>query len=169
MADLANLNTANQASILSKWVIRSMAVKQPYIETDEYDRGIRNLLNYGHTFGHAYESATHYGIPHGIAVTLGMLTATFLSARLNLVSVQHYQDLKQSLEPWHKPYGSILQKADRDNIFRAIKHDKKNTGDSINCILTRGPGRMEKIRVDFVNDLLPAVNTFIDQEINTAD
>jgi 3-dehydroquinate synthase len=169
MADLAELNPANQAPILSKWVIRSMAVKQPYIETDEYDRGIRNLLNYGHTFGHAYESATHYGIPHGIAVNLGMLTATFLSVRLNLVSVQHYQDLKRNLEPWHKPYGSVLKKADRDIIFRAIKHDKKNTGDSINCILTRGPGRMEKTRVDFANDLLPAVNSFINQEINTAD
>jgi 3-dehydroquinate synthase len=165
MTDLANLNPANQAPILSKWVIRSMAVKQPYIETDEYDRDIRNLLNYGHTFGHAYESATHYGIPHGIAVILGMLTATFLSMRLNLVSLQHYQDLKHCLETCHKPYGSVLQKADREIIFRAIKHDKKNTGDSINCILTRGPGRMEKTRVDFVNDLQPAVNIFLDQEL----
>lgn len=165
MADLAGLNADTQAVLLTKWVMRSMAVKQPYIETDEYDRGVRNLLNYGHTFGHAYESATHYGIPHGIAVILGMLTATFLSVRLGLVPASHYQDLKQKLAPWHQPYGAKLLTVDRQVIFQAIKHDKKNTGDAVNCILTRGPGRMEKLRVDFANELQPAVNAFIDGEL----
>jgi 3-dehydroquinate synthase len=142
-----------------------MAVKQPYIETDEYDRGVRNLLNYGHTFGHAYESATNYGIPHGIAVILGMLTATFLSVRLGLVAESHYQDLKHKLTPWHEPHGAILRKADRSAIFQAIRHDKKNTGNAVNCILTRGPGAMEKMKVDLVGQLQPAVNDFIDTEL----
>lgn len=166
MADLSGLTPVTQSAILTKWVIRSMAVKQPYIETDEYDRGIRNLLNYGHTFGHAYESATHYGIPHGIAVILGMLTATFLSVRLGLVPDAHYQDLKQKLAPWHRPYGAMLLTVDRAVIFQAIKHDKKNTGDAVNCILTRGLGRMEKIKVDLLNALQPAVNAFIDHELS---
>lgn len=166
MGDLAGLNPSTQAAILSKWAIRSMTVKQPYIETDEHDRGVRNLLNYGHTFGHAYESATHYGIPHGISVVLGMLTATFLSVRLGLVSDSHYQDLKRKLTPWHQPYGDLLRDVDRSVIFQAIKHDKKNTGDAVNCILTRGPGAMEKMQVDFVGQLQPAVNAFIDQELN---
>lgn len=165
MADLAILSRDNQASILTKWVIRSMAVKQPYIEADEYDRGIRNLLNYGHTFGHAYESATHYGIPHGIAVILGMLTATFLSVRLGLVPADHYQELKRKLAPWHEPFGATLLRVDRAAIFQAIKHDKKNTGDAVNCILTRGPGRMEKTKVDIIGQLQPAVNAFIDGEL----
>jgi 3-dehydroquinate synthase len=51
MADLQDFRS--QPELLAKWVGRSLAVKQPYIEADEYDRGIRNLLNYGHTFGHA--------------------------------------------------------------------------------------------------------------------
>jgi len=165
MADLSALTPSNQAEICTKWVIRSMAVKQPYIETDEYDWGVRNLLNYGHTFGHAYESATNYGIPHGIAVILGMLTATFLSVRLGLVAESHYQDLKQKLTPWHEPYGASLRKADRSAIFQAIKHDKKNTGNAVNCILTRGSGAMEKMKVDLVGQLQPAVNDFIDKEL----
>ncbi len=165
MADLATLNADTQAAILSKWIARSMGVKQPYIEQDEYDRGIRNLLNYGHTFGHAYESATHYGIPHGIGVILGMLTATFLSARLGLVPESHYLHLKQALAPWHQPYGEVLKKCDQAQIFKAIKHDKKNTGDSVNCILTEGPGRMKKLTVDFEKDLVPAVTEFIQNEI----
>lgn len=151
-------------ALIAKWVSRSMDIKQPYIEADEYDRGIRNILNYGHTFGHAYESASHYGIPHGIAVVLGMLTATFLSVRLGIVSKIHYNELKTSLHSWHEPYGEVLKTVEPQLIFQAIKHDKKNTGDSINCILTRGPGRMEKQKVCMAEDLIPAVTTFIANE-----
>ncbi len=164
--DLNRLSSDTRFSIISKWVQRSMEVKKPYIEQDEYDRGVRNLLNYGHTFGHAFESASHYGIPHGIAVILGMLTATFFSARLGLIPEEYYFDLKQKLAPWHKPFGAKLLKVDRSAIFSAIKHDKKNTGNSINCILTKGFGCMEKHSVDFDGELQPAVNIFIDQEIN---
>jgi 3-dehydroquinate synthase len=117
-----------------------MAVKKSYIEEDEFDRGIRNLLNYGHTFGHAYESATQYRIPHGIAVILGLLTATRLSARLGLVPWEHYAELGRLLAPWHQPYGAMLREASRDEICKAIKLDKKNTGASVNCILTHGFG-----------------------------
>jgi len=56
-------------------------------------------------------------------------------------------------------------KADRPNIFDAIRHDKKNTGDAVNCILTKGAGRMEKVKVDFPGDLMPAVEQFIAQEM----
>ena len=55
---------------------------------------MRNLLNYGHTFGHAYESATHYAIPHGISVTLGILTATYVSAQMGLVTEDYFQDFR---------------------------------------------------------------------------
>ena len=163
MRDLEGFD--GQAAISAKWVARSMAVKQPFIEADEFDGGIRNLLNYGHTFGHAYESATRYGIPHGIAVVLGVLTATYLSHRLGLVPTQHYAELAALLTPWCVPYGAVLQQAPRDAVFRAIQQDKKNTGLTINCILTRGFGRMEKLPVDLETDIVPAVNSFIDNEI----
>lgn len=165
MADLAVLDQENRLTLLGKWIIRSMAVKQPYIEKDEYDKNIRNLLNYGHTFGHAYESATHYSIPHGIAVILGMLTATYVSAHLGLVSWKHYDQLKSLLHPWCKSYGEPLRKADKDSIYKAIRHDKKNTGESINCILTEGFGAMKKMAVDFDKVLVPCVARFIDTEI----
>jgi 3-dehydroquinate synthase len=166
LADLRDFR--GEPAVMDKWVARSMAVKQPYIEADEYDRGVRNLLNYGHTFGHAYESATHYGIPHGIAVVLGMLTATYLSARLGLVPAAHYAELKAALAPWHQPYGEVLRRAPPDEIFRAIRHDKKNTGDAVNCILTRGFGRMEKRPVPLHEALIPAVTQFVTDELRPA-
>jgi len=61
-----------------------------------------------------------------------------------------------------------LQKAARDEIFHAIKHDKKNTGQTVNCILTQGFGRMEKRPVALEKDIMPAVNIFIENEIAVA-
>ena len=49
-------------AVLSECIRSSLEIKKPFIEQDEHDKGIRNLLNYGHTFGHAYESATHYSV-----------------------------------------------------------------------------------------------------------
>jgi len=160
MADLGQ-RAPSDPDILAKWVARSLAVKKPYIESDEFDRGVRNLLNYGHTFGHAYESSTAFAVPHGIAVILGMLTATFVSARLGMVSASHYDELNQLLGPWHRPYIDALRAASLDDMLTAIRHDKKNTGDAVNCILTRGYGRMEKTPVPLAEVLAPAIFDFI--------
>ena len=62
-----------------KIISRCLEIKKRFIEIDEFDKGIRNLLNYGHTFGHAIESVTNYKIPHGIAVAHGMNIANFIS------------------------------------------------------------------------------------------
>ena len=164
ISDLATQSSADSA-LLAKWVDRSLAVKQPYIESDEFDRGIRNLLNYGHTFGHAYESATAFAIPHGIAVILGMLTATAVSARLGLVPASHFDELRRLLAPWHQPYGDLLRAAQPEAILTAIRHDKKNTGDTVNCILTRGFGRMEKMPVPLAETLAPSITEFIDRRL----
>jgi 3-dehydroquinate synthase len=159
MADLDSLPGHTQ--ILPKWIKHSLEIKKVYIEKDEFDKGARNLLNYGHTFGHAYESASHYGIPHGIGVTLGMLTATYISSKLGWVSAEDFAALKNRLAPWYQPYEQKLKTLDLEKILTAIKHDKKNTGAAINCILTRGPGRMEKTAINLDQQLRPWLGEFI--------
>jgi 3-dehydroquinate synthase len=159
MADLDTL--PGNEKVLPKWILHSLEIKKGYIEKDEFDKGIRNLLNYGHTFGHAYESASQYGIPHGIGVTLGMLTATYVSARLGLVSLNYFQDLKSRLRPWYQPYEQKLKSLDLPKVLNAIKHDKKNTRDAVNCILTRGAGQMEKTTVNLEQHLRPWITEFI--------
>lgn len=158
--DLGQLES--EPTLLVKWIRRSLLVKKRFIEADEYDRGVRNLLNYGHTFGHAYESATHYAIPHGIAVILGMLTATRASAHLGLVPWAHYAELWDLLEPWQQPYHARLASVSRDEIFRSIRMDKKNSARSVNCILTKGFGQMEKRAVDLAADIMTVVGDFIE-------
>ena len=148
---LAKVQTDEMA--LRECIRSSLQIKKPYIEKDEHDTGIRNLLNYGHTFGHAYESATHYAIPHGIAVTLGILTATYVSVRMGLVAEGYFQAVKSTLAPWHQPYEQKLTGLPIEAILSAIKLDKKNTKQGLHFILTRGAGRMEKIRLGGEVDL----------------
>lgn len=148
MEDLAGWSAASPAereALLGRWVERSMDVKQPFIEADEFDRGPRLLLNYGHTFGHAFESVTGFAVPHGIAVTLGMVAATAVSARLGLAAAEHAAEVARSLHPWHAPHAAALRGVSMDDLMAALARDKKNTGRGLTCILTRGFGRMERI------------------------
>ena len=140
----------------------SLRIKQRYIEADEFDKGVRNLLNYGHTFGHAYESATDYEIPHGIAVTLGVATATFFSERLDLAPVGHYAELNEFLRPYYDPFQKQLASVPIEPIIAAMRLDKKNTNDAMNCILTRGFGAMEKRSVDPQRELRPLLRAFFE-------
>jgi len=151
-------------AVLAKWVLSSLQIKKSYIEVDEFDKGVRNLLNYGHTFGHAYESASHYGIPHGIAVTLGMLTATYISQKLGLVGAGYYRELKEQLRPYYVPYEKVVKSLDLDKVLGAIKMDKKNTRAGVNCILTRGAGKMEKTAVNLEQQLRPWLAEFMREE-----
>lgn len=135
---------------------RSLEIKRRYIEADEFDRGIRNLLNYGHTFGHAYESASAYAIPHGIAVTLGIATATYVSEQLKLLPDGYFASLAEFLDRYHTPYEQNLASLQRASVIAAMKRDKKNLGAEVTCILTRGCGKMEKrsLQVELLDALL---------------
>lgn len=144
LAGFQSLPQSERLSLLSKWVGRSLDVKQPFIEKDEFDKGPRLLLNYGHTFGHAFESVTDFGVPHGIAVVLGMLTATVISARLGFVQERHATDLARRLYAWHSPYAERLAGVDMQALLEALARDKKNSAAGLTCILTRGFGRMER-------------------------
>lgn len=68
-------NLLKDNNLIAKVIALSLATKKRFIEEDEFDNGIRLLLNFGHTFGHAIEGASDYRISHGVAVGLGMLAA----------------------------------------------------------------------------------------------
>ena len=138
----------------------SLHIKQRYIEADEFDKGIRNILNYGHTFGHAYESVTGYSIPHGIAVSLGVATATFVSEKLALAPEGHFDEVNALLYPWYAPYQLQVAGLNVDQVIGAMKLDKKNTSTVMNCILTGGFGKMEKRPVNPEAELRPLLKEY---------
>jgi len=76
----------SKPSLMKKYIMESLRIKKRVIEIDEFDKNERNLFNYGHTFGHAIEAVTAYGIPHGQAVTMGMDMANFISMNLDYLN-----------------------------------------------------------------------------------
>lgn len=146
---------------LSSLVVDSLLIKKRFIEEDEFDKGVRNLLNYGHTFGHAYESVTSYRIPHGIAVALGVVSATFVSERLGLVPRGHFDEIRDLARPYYSPFERELSPNSLVAVVDAMRLDKKSTRSSVNCILTRGPGKMEKMALEPDKQLTPLLSEFL--------
>jgi len=108
-------------------------IKKQFIEQDEFDVGIRNILNYGHCFGHAIESSSNYEIPHGISVSLGMDIANYVSLKLGHIDENQYLKFKDQLTQNYSNYVNFSY--DVDNIIRYIKSDKKHTDKFINLIM----------------------------------
>lgn len=123
------LNAAwDDPAVLQELIRGSLAVKVGYMEGDEFDQGRRNLLNFGHCFGHALESATHYGVPHGIAVNVGMVFAQHLAA---IRGEQRPETAARLIEQFHKPFlGMDLPASafEREALLMAMQNDKKRTG-----------------------------------------
>lgn len=109
----------------------ALMIKRRYIELDEFDTGVRNLLNYGHCFGHAIESATNYAVPHGIAVAMGMDIANLLSDKMHGENnFERYHGILSHLYSEHLNIDINI-----DAVLRAMNHDKKNTSGLVNIIM----------------------------------
>ncbi len=103
---------------------RSLEIKKAYIEKDEFDQNHRLIFNYGHSFGHAIESATNYKIPHGIAVSIGCDMANYCAYRLGVSN----KDIWRSMSPTFKENYEGYEKVEIpfDPFLSALGKDKKN-------------------------------------------
>ncbi|MDX2083714.1 MAG: hypothetical protein SFV53_07000 [Rickettsiales bacterium] len=123
--------------ILLAAIKRCLAIKKSFIEEDEFDEGKRNLLNYGHCFGHAIESSTNFLVPHGQAVVLGMILANLAAKSRSLLSaeIEEFIRLKVLIPVIKIDLSNI--KFDHQKIIEAMSHDKKNTGSDLALILMK--------------------------------
>jgi 3-dehydroquinate synthase len=137
--------------ILREYIRNALLIKQRYIEVDEFDKGIRNIFNYGHSFGHAIEAATEFAIPHGVAISMGMDMANSISVSMGLISVQHYARMHNILSKNYKLFTKIP--IPFDLFFSALMKDKKNTSDNLVLILPVGVDVLIQ-RVEVSPDLL---------------
>jgi 3-dehydroquinate synthase len=141
-ADYSRLTTDSER--LQHYIRRSLEIKKVIVEQDEFDRGIRNIMNYGHSFGHAIESATHFGIPHGIAVTIGVDMANYVSVKTKRMSARHYQRMHPTLAANYS--GFEKTQVPFDSFMNALAKDKKNTGSSLSLILPDQDARVERVQ-----------------------
>lgn len=124
-------------AVLMKYIRSALLIKQRFIEQDEFDRGVRNIFNYGHSFGHAIESATNYMVPHGIAVSMGMDMANHISKQRSLLSAENYHRMHAILRQNYYQYASVA--IPLDAMLAALMKDKKNTSTMLGLIFSAGP------------------------------
>jgi 3-dehydroquinate synthase len=150
----------NNPAQMNDLIHRSLLIKKGIIEKDEYDRDYRNILNYGHTFGHALESVTNYKVCHGQAVTLGMDMANYISWKQGMLSEKNYQRMQTMLLRNYPEF--IFEKTSIDPFLKALTKDKKNIGGNLTAILTEGPGKMKKVQMPFDEHLKHIIQDFIE-------
>ena len=130
-------------------ISRSCQLKAHVVEEDEYERtGLRAVLNYGHTFAHAFEALSNYNqLLHGEAVSIGMIYASRLAEKLGRISsdvTQRQFDLLSSVGlPTEIPAGMTLSPAD---IIDRMRLDKKTVGGQLRFILPTKMGHVETVR-----------------------
>jgi len=122
--------------VLIAYIRAALLIKQKYIEIDEFDQGIRNIFNYGHSFGHAIESATHFAIPHGVAVSMGMDMANHIAVDRGLLSDQHRDRMHGVLQENYQDFKNIPIPVDL--MMGALMKDKKNTATELMLIFPVG-------------------------------
>jgi 3-dehydroquinate synthase len=154
-------------NILSELIRRSLEIKKGYIEIDEFDKNIRQVFNYGHSFGHAIETLTQYRVPHGIAVSYGMDMANYISVRMGYLSDEIRNEIRDVAKYFWPglPIGDI----NTDLFVKALGKDKKNIGTKLGLILCKGYGKTFKQIVDADNNFYFWIQKYFKDELNIKD
>lgn len=114
----------------------SIEIKKSYMEGDEFDLGRRNLLNYGHEFGHALESTSNFEVPHGIGVIIGIIFANFVSVQRGWIDGKLNDKInKFLLLPNIKTMKLKSEYFDYKTLLEKIKKDKKRISDKLPLVL----------------------------------
>lgn len=122
----------------------SVSVKRDFVEADEFDRGRRMLLNFGHTFGHAIEAESGYQLMHGFAVASGMAIVTRAAAEKGYCEKETLRRLTEALHFYHLPQSSPYP---ADALIPHILNDKKRKGNEIRLVVPRSVGQAETVSV----------------------
>ncbi|PAK83255.1 3-dehydroquinate synthase [Lentilactobacillus parakefiri] len=134
--------------------IHSIQYKTDIVMGDEKEGGLRQLLNYGHTIGHAVEALSDGGLRHGEAVSIGIIAMQQIFEDKGLAVTGITQELRERLEAVGLPTTSDL--LDSDQVFEKIKNDKKNRDGHLSLIYihTIGGPVIKSIPSDQVKDFL---------------
>jgi len=129
--------------LLSRYIRDSLEIKRVIVEEDEFDRGPRNVMNYGHSFGHAIESATDFQVPHGIAITIGMDMANYAAFQLGRSEESHYLRMHPTLAANYAGFEGVPIPTER--LLEALTKDKKNRGAVLRLVLPDPTGRVSLV------------------------
>lgn len=138
---------------LEEIISQCVLLKQNIVCNDEYDNGIRQILNFGHTIGHAVEICSNYIISHGSAVSIGMAIVTRASFFMNICSRTCSDEIIAMLKEYNLPTEITFN---AEELFNAALSDKKRTGGFINIVIPEEVGRcvIKKITLDNLKEII---------------
>jgi 3-dehydroquinate synthase len=122
-------------AVIERLVCDSVMIKSAIVNRDEREKGERRKLNLGHTFGHAVERAA--SIPHGEAVSVGMVAAAELSHKRGSLPAKDVERIEELLKQLGLPTRIQI---DGNRVIGALRKDKKRKGDAIHFVFLHGIG-----------------------------
>ncbi len=144
---LKNLDSALSlnSNLLNEYIFRSLKIKKKVIERDEFDLNVRNLFNFGHTFGHALETYFKFKLPHGKCVAIGIDIANYVSYRIGKLNKDKRNILQKSIIKI-VPELNNLKKVNVEKFIKYLRNDKKSETGYHNIILMYDFGKIKKFR-----------------------
>ena len=136
-----------KSPFIEKAIFKSCQIKKIVVEKDEKEKNFRKILNFGHTFAHAYEASLNYSkkLNHGEAVLLGMNSALRFSKNIKILSTKEYQSIINHFKSSKLPFNinDYFKLKDINKIISYMMTDKKNYSKKINLILLKKIGNTD--------------------------
>jgi len=133
-----------KSPLIEKAIYKSCSIKKKIVETDEKEINLRKILNFGHTFAHAYEATLDYSkkLNHGEAVILGIKTALKFSLLNRFLNTKEFELIENHLNKLDLPtnINKFFSIKNLNKILSFMKKDKKNNTDKINLVLLKKIG-----------------------------
>ena len=142
---LVRLSPDKVAFQIDEIILRCLSIKAKVVMEDEKDHGLRNLMNFGHTIGHAIEQYFDYEFYlHGEAISIGMAVKARLAMEDHHITVEDYEKIIDLLQKWNLPI-SIEQPCNFMELLDVMRSDKKASADHLNWIALKKIGALEII------------------------
>lgn len=152
--NMAQIKAGNQTA-LEKIVFRSAEIKAEVVAKDERDLGLRAILNYGHTVGHAIESTSDFRVSHGEAVAIGMLATAKISREMGILPTGELERLEGLIKKAGLP--TEVPELDSESLVSVMQHDKKVKHGRVRFILPRSLGEVfitDEVNLSLVRKIL---------------
>lgn len=125
--------------ILKKIIYGACNAKAFVVSKDEKESGLREILNFGHTFGHSVESLSDFKLLHGECVAIGMVAALYLSVKKGNIDISEVKKLTNLLEYFNLPIS--INDFDKDAVYGQMLLDKKTANNAITLVLLKEIGK----------------------------
>ncbi|MCF6464079.1 3-dehydroquinate synthase [Clostridium sp. Cult1] len=144
--NLGNIYGKDEDTLLNI-INKSISIKKDIVNRDKYDKGLRKILNFGHTIGHSIESYYNFNkYNHGEAVILGIIYESYISMELGLIDEEYFDKIYRVVKSLVTPIKFNLKEI--KTLINTMKNDKKNIDGRIVFVLPTGKGK-----VDIFNDV----------------